>query len=113
MPTDQEAQPAILGGKKKLLASISTCFFLSRLRRRIYIFYFEFFENFQDNDGRRRTLPNDATGRFRPWPGSSIFFFHVDKTRLYKYVIIFVSFLLVFFFFFFSFLIFIVVPHGT
>jgi hypothetical protein len=31
-------------------------------------------------DVARRTLPNDATGRFRPccWPGSSIF--HIDKT---------------------------------
>ena len=58
-------------------------------------------------DVARRTLPNDATGRFRPscWPGSSIF--HRDKT--FSLQLQYTSSLYLFFTFL---LIFIVVPHG-
>ncbi len=78
------------------------------------IFYFWIFWKFQImmGDVARRTLPNDATGRFCPcsWPGSSIF--HIDKTFSLPLQYTKSFLILIFFFFLLFFLLFIVVPHG-
>lgn len=84
-PGSPKSPPAT--GKQKTIGIRFDSFFSSSASssssvRRIFYFYFWIFWKFQImmGDVARRTLPNDATGRFRPccWPGSSIF--HIDKT---------------------------------